>query len=179
MLPSVSCCWWSPTLIMWYQSYRCHGRFCYYLLIYLFVYHLLLLLSITYICFAISYSPLKSHKKTYSHFVVLLLCVRFVHLVASHHLCSSAVLLFNFYPHPSYVIVCLLKKRSKEGCVADCVTTNFIYVLRIVVHWQQHLYIIWTVTPLCYSTIASLEQPPIAPQKAINRTSRFVTLSTA
>ena len=49
-------------LIMWYQSYRYHGRFCYYLLIYLFVYHLLLLLSITYICFAISYSP-KPHKK--------------------------------------------------------------------------------------------------------------------
>ena len=97
------------------KSYRCHGRFCYYLLIYLFVYHLLLLLSITYICFAISYSPLKSHKKeSYRHFVVLLLCVRLVHLVASHHLCSSAVLLFNFYPHPSYVIVCLLKKKQKK-----------------------------------------------------------------
>ena len=125
------------------QSYRCHGRFCYYLLIYLFIYHLLLLLSITYICFAISYSPLKSHKKTYSHFVVLLLCVRFVHLVASHHLCSSAVLLFNFYPHPSYVIVCLLKKKKQRGlccglcnykfhiCVADCgaLTAAFVHHL--------------------------------------------------
>ena len=49
-------------------------------------------------------------KKSYSHFVVLLLCVRVVHLVACHHRCSSAVLLFNFLSAP---LICYLVFAKK------------------------------------------------------------------
>ena len=48
-----------------------------------FVYHLLLFLSITYICFSISYSPLKSHTKNSIAFCwYWLSCVVCTHLVA-------------------------------------------------------------------------------------------------
>ena len=92
--------------------------------------------------------------------MVLLLCVRFVHLVASHHLCSSAVLLFNFYPHPSYVIVCLLKKKKQRGlccglcnykfhiCVADCgaLTAAFIHHLNGYATLLQYHSLPWIAT---------------------------------
>jgi hypothetical protein len=94
----------------------------------------------------LSYSPLKSHKKkSYSHLLVLLLCVLSVHRVASHHRYSSAVLLFIFFSAP---LICYLvfaekelkkklqkkrvkkkgekEKRSERGCVADCVASSFI-----------------------------------------------------
>jgi hypothetical protein len=57
---------------------------------------------IYYIILFMSYSPLKIHTKNpIAILLVLLLCVHSIHHVASHRLCSSAVLLFNFYPHPS------------------------------------------------------------------------------
>ena len=46
--------------IMWYQSYCYHCRFCYDPLIYLFIYHLFFFHP--YICFIISYIPLKPTK---------------------------------------------------------------------------------------------------------------------
>ena len=76
------------------QSYRCHGRFLLSPTYLSFVYHLLLFSSVSYICFAISYSPLKSHtKKSYSLLLVLMI------LCCLH---SSCCLLVTIVALPPY-----------------------------------------------------------------------------
>ena len=72
--PSVPCCWWSLTLIMWYQSSSWHGRSCHH------PHHYPCLIYLIYLCLFISYSPRPHKKNTYNHFAVLLRCV----------LCSSS-----------------------------------------------------------------------------------------
>ena len=81
------------------------------------VYHLLLFSSITYFCFAVSYSPLKSHTKNLQPFIGTDYLVLFalILLLASHHRYSSTVLLLIFPTHPPHILSCVCwKKRKKE-----------------------------------------------------------------
>ena len=76
------------------QSYHCHGRFLLSTAYISFVYHLLLFLFITYIYFAISYSPLKSHTKNPIAFLLVLIILCCLH--------SSCCLLVTIVALPPY-----------------------------------------------------------------------------
>jgi hypothetical protein len=111
-----------------------------------------------------------------------------VHLVASHHRCCSTM--FSFFRTP-HMCSCVRWKKSEKsvkkstkieeeknreverGCLVVCVTKCLISVIS---SWLWF----WTATfspgyTVCFSTIAFLGQPPIAPQNS--ETGAFDSLS--
>ena len=116
-------------------------------------------------------------RSRYSPFVVLVLLCCCIHQVACHHHCSFAV--FIFPPHIHNPVLSSVKERAEEkeskkreeklkGVVQRIMLMQVSDLLSLGcgVLYSNIYKFYECFTSLGYSTVASLEQPPIAPQKS-------------